>query len=121
MKLASGGEGNGFELWRRLFVDYEGDDGLIQDDGRTRLQSFAPISSTSEIGSRLDDWLDLLRDYGDDIGCATRRTMLLKPLPAATRTEILKNGDLQTVEQISAWLRRTTSWERTENILKKKH
>ena len=40
--LAHGVEGNGFELWRRLFCDNEGGDRVVQLDGRTELQNFTP-------------------------------------------------------------------------------
>ena len=33
-------EGNGLELWRKLFAEFEGSDKLIQIAGRTKLQDY---------------------------------------------------------------------------------
>ena len=43
-KWVGGEEGNGFELWRRIFIEYEGGDDVVQNDGRTRLQAFSSYS-----------------------------------------------------------------------------
>ena len=35
--LAGNTEGNGFQLWRQLYLDWEGGDVIVQDAGRTEL------------------------------------------------------------------------------------
>ena len=119
--LAHGNEGNGFELWRKLFTDYEGGDEVIQNDGRTRLQTFPVISNKRELIDRCDDWQEMCSMYGRDIGHASRRTMLLRILPDDIRADVLKQPGLPTTEDIIAWLRRTTAWDRSEMLLKHRH
>ena len=103
VQLANGVEGNGFELWRALFVEYEGSDEYIALDGRTKLQNFPPITSTKGITHTLNDWSHMMMKYGSDIGQVTRRTMLLKILPDQLRTDVLKNG-FQTTDPIMQML-----------------
>ena len=57
MKIAPNIEGNGLELWRKLFTEYQGSDVLLQVVGRTKLQDFqharASSSSTTTLTSGL--------------------------------------------------------------------
>lgn len=69
--LASDIEGNGFELWRNLFCQYEGGDEYIQLDGRTSLQHFPAMSSTAGITEKLKDWRHQMMKFGADIGPVT--------------------------------------------------
>ena len=116
--LAHGWEGNGFELWRRFFHDYEGGDELVQNDGRTRLQTFPPITKGPDLVERLDDWQQMMNRFGNDIGHATQRTMLLKILPPDMRQDVNKQRDLMTTEDIISYLRRQTAWDRSESIIR---
>ena len=86
-KWVNGEEGNGFELWRRLFVEYEGGDEVVQNDGRTRLQSF-PSIARSELGPKLDDWEELFREYGDDIGDRSKSPCSSKYFPRTFVTKV---------------------------------
>ena len=52
--LANGvDDGNGFELWRALFVQYEGGNEFVKLDGRTQLQNFPDITSMTGITEKL--------------------------------------------------------------------
>ena len=62
--MANGVEGNGFELWRRYFFEFEGSDEYIQLDGRTKLQTFDPITDTHGLIDKLDDWQHQMLKYG---------------------------------------------------------
>ena len=101
LQLAHGVEGNGFELWRALFVEYEGSDEYIALDGRTKLKNFPAITTTNGITQVLNDWSHAMLKYGGDIGPVARRTMLLKILPESLRTDVLKNGFQPTDEIIA--------------------
>ena len=119
--LAHGVEGNGFELWRRLYVDYEGGDEVVQNDGRTKLQNFPQISSMATMSAKLDDWQALMLKYGGDVGPTFRRTMLLKILPESTREDVLKNQDLTGTDSIIKWIRKQLVWQRSVDIVKRTH
>ena len=51
-------EGNGLELWRRVFSEYEGCDDLVKMAGRLKLLEFPQIKSDKHINHQLDEWLD---------------------------------------------------------------
>ena len=119
IQLANGVDGNGFELWRALFVQYEGGDEFIKLDGRTQLQNFAPITSTNGISEKLREWQHQMSKYGGDIGHVTRRTMLLKILPPQLREDVLKYG-MQDCDRIVAYITQTQTWSRSEELMKKR-
>lgn len=117
LQLANNVEGNGFELWRALFTEYEGSDEYIALDGRTQLQNFPKIQSTTGITQHLNDWSSAMLKYGKDIGPVTRMTMFLKILPESLRTDVLKNG-YQNAEAAIAWIKKTNVWTDREHRLK---
>ena len=120
IQMANGVEGNGFELWRRYFFEYEGNDEYIQLEGRTKLQTYAPIHDTSGLLDKLDDWQHQLLKYGGDIGPLTRYTMLLKILPNSVRQDVIKNC-AKDVDHIIAYIRNTSVWDRAEELRRKRN
>ena len=100
--MANGVEGNGFELWRRYFFEFEGSDEYIHLDGRTKLQTFAPITDTHGLIDKLDDWQHQMLKYAGDIGTLTRYTIFLKMLPPAVRQDVIKNDVLKDVDSTIA-------------------
>ena len=76
--MAGDVEGNGFELWRQLFAQFEGGDEVMKLDGRTNLQNFPIITSKAGITDTFRDWRSQMLKYGTDIGKATKRTMFLR-------------------------------------------
>lgn len=119
VQLANGVDGNGFELWRALFVQFEGGDEFVKLGGRTDLQNFPPITSMNGITDKLRDWQHQMSKYGSDIGHITRKTMLLKVLPDHLRQDLLKYG-MNDCDKIIAWITQTQTWSRTEEMMKKR-
>ena len=119
VQLANGVDGNGFELWRALFAQYEGGDEFVKLDGRTQLQNFPEITSTNNITEKLKDWQHQMARYGTDIGPLTRKTMLLKILPENLRIDVLKYG-MHDPDAIIGWIAQTQTWTRTAETLKKR-
>ena len=115
-KLAHDTEGNGLELWRRLFTQYEGCDERVALAGRTRLHSFPRIKDIKSLDSHLDDWLDLLTKWGDDIGPDTTMTLFMRILPDVLRTEVHRRPELKNTElmKLVDWARHQAVWERSE-------
>ena len=60
-------EGNGLELWRRLFTEYQGSDELIKLAGKTKLLDFGKCRSVKHLNHHLDEWLELVYKHGDDM------------------------------------------------------
>ena len=121
IRMAYGNEGNGFELWRRFFTDFQGSDEVVQNDGRTQLQTFPTLTNSSHMMDRLDEWQELMSMYGQDIGHHTRLTMLYKILPVETRRDIIKMKNvehLHTTEATIAWLRMNSAWDKSDSLLK---
>ena len=119
VQLAFGTEGNGVELWRRLFCDFEGGDEVVQLHGRSLLQNFKPAESNHGLAAKLDDWQQMMTKYGGDIGPMTRQTMLLKILPESLRTEVIRRGDLHHPEPTILWIRKQLNWSHAENLVKR--
>ena len=91
-------EGNGFELWRKLFSEYEGSDELINMAGRTKLQDFPQIKHMRNLHASLDEWIDLFYRYGQEIGPNMAQTMFLRILPDELRTDIHRRPELKQLE-----------------------
>ena len=79
-----GGEfGNGFELWRRLYLEFQGGDDAVQFGGMRRLQEFPKCENTAKLSEHLDDWLEVLSTYGTELESCPRllRNMVLGMIP----------------------------------------
>ena len=48
-------EGNGLELWRRLFTQYQGSDELIKMAGRARLLDYPQVKPMGKLNDHIDD------------------------------------------------------------------
>ena len=48
-------EGNGLELWRRIYSEYAGSDKLIQIAGRTKLQDYGQCKNMKHLSHHVDD------------------------------------------------------------------
>ena len=119
IQLAGSMDGNGFELWRSLYNEYEGGDEFVKLGGRTDLQNFKKITSTVGISQKLADWQHAMLLHGSDIGIVTQRTMLLKILPEALRNDVLKQK-IYDPDAIIAWIKESQTWNRSEEIMKKR-
>ena len=87
--------GNGFEMWRRLYIDYQGGSTAVELCGVRRLQEFPKCQSIGKLSEHLDDWLDVLTTYGTELEHCPRllRNMVLSIIPKSLEDEILDEGD----------------------------
>ena len=68
----AGGEfGNGFEFWRRMFIEYQGGSEAVEFGGIRRLQEFPKCTNLSKLTEHLDDWQDVLTTYGHELEQST--------------------------------------------------
>ena len=111
VQLAGGSLGNGFEMWRQLYLDYQGGSDAVQFGGVRRLQEFPKCTSMSKLSEHLDDWTDVLHTYGEELAHCPKllKNMLLGVLPKALEDEVLEKSykpEFQTYESIIAWAKR---------------
>ena len=108
----SGGElENGFEMWRRLFIDFQGGSTAVEFGGARRLQEFPKCTSLPKLSEHLDDWTDVLATCGSELGHCPRllRNMVLSNIPKNLEDEFLDEGDdpkFRTYTDIIQWCRR---------------
>ena len=117
-KLGVNIEGNGFELWRRLFYDHEGSSELIALAGRTKLLSFPRCRDKRKLGQHFDDWVDMFQTYGADIGPEVGMTLFLGILPEDMRDRIHQDMNLRnmTLIQLMEWARMQMQWTHQEML-----
>ena len=119
MKIAGGTnlEGNGLELWRKLYAEYAGNDKLLQVAGRTRLQDFPACRNMRQMNHHIDDWLHLFYEYGDGVGPEHAKTMFMRTLPDTLRTEVYRRPEVERMDLIELieWVRNQTVYGRSED------
>ena len=111
VQLAGGSMGNGFEMWRLLFLDYQGGSDAVQFGGIRRLQEFPKCTSMSKLSEHLDDWVDVLATYGEELSHCPRllKNMVMGVLPKQLGDEVLEKSykpELRTYDSIIAWAKR---------------
>ena len=91
-QLAGGEFGNGFEMWRRLYIEYHGGMSAVEYGGVRRLQEFPRCTQMSKLSEHLDDWVDVLTTYGSELEHCPKllRNMILGVIPTELETEILE-------------------------------
>ena len=110
VQLAGHEFGNGFELWRRLRIKYEGKSDICDVAGVDLLHTFPKCKSTkpADMEEHLDDWEEMVDLYGQQLQMhapMSLRVMLLRTLPKEVEDEILDRPLLRTMEQIIEYLR----------------
>ena len=103
--------GNGFEMWRLLFLDYQGGSDAVQFGGIRRLQEFPKCTSMSKLSEHLDDWVDVLATYGEELSHCPRllKNMVMGVLPKQLEDEVLEKSykpEFRTYDSIIAWAKR---------------
>lgn len=121
VQLAGGEMGNGFEMWRRLYIDYQGGSTAVEFGGVRLLQEFPKCQSIGKLGEHLDDWLDVLTTYGTEWEHCPRllRNMALSIIPKSLEDEILDEGDdpkLRSYADIIRWCKRKVATLRTKEL-----
>ena len=55
--IAGGEDGNGFELWRQLFLQYEGGSTLVHLQGVRSFHAFPACKKIENLNARIGQWL----------------------------------------------------------------
>ena len=120
-QIAGGEFGNGFELWRRLYMENQGGDDAITFGGLRRLQEFPRCEQLAKLSEHLDDWLDVLSTYGHELEHCPKllRHMVLSIIPKSLESEILDKAHLPEFNSYSSiiqFCRRRTNQSRTKEL-----
>ena len=97
-------EGNGMELWRKLFRQYEGSDDLVKMAGKSKFMDLPQCRSMKDLDHHLDEWLHLMYQYGDDMGPSVLQTLLLRIIPSNLRAEIHRRPELKNLDLLKLGL-----------------
>ena len=116
MHTVAGCDGNGFELWRALFRDYEGGNAITQSNEINTLVTFPACHERNRLQNVVNDWLDLVRRVGSGFSDETLRVMLINILPADLKSDVLKTTSLDTADKILEWLESQLTYLRSEQI-----
>ena len=109
LQLAGREFGNGFELFRKLRLKYEGTGTIMDVAGADCLHQFPRCRSEKELEEHLDAWEERLDKYGGQLieyAPGHVRVMLIKTLPNDIENELLDHPELGSCEQVLDYLRR---------------
>ena len=72
--------GNGFIMWRRLYVDNKGSSDIVDYAGIEVLREYPQCHSIKEVSSHMDNWKEMLGTYGSELQHCPRllKSQLLK-------------------------------------------
>ena len=119
-QLAGGEFGNGFEMWRRLYIEYQGGSEAVEFGGVRRLQEFPRCTQVNKLSEHLDDWLDVLTTYGSELEHCPRmlRNMVMGVIPVEFENEIVEKSmepgrtDFRTYHGIIKWCKTKVDYKR---------
>ena len=110
VQLAGGRDqaGNGFEVWRQLYLQYAGGSSAVRHGGQARLKDWPKCTNIMNLEAHLDGWKACLDEYGHEMFAAPGmlRTMLLETLPDEFENDVLDRPELIDHEQILAFAKR---------------
>lgn len=105
-----GEDGNGFELYRNLFQEFEGGSTLVRMGGRKLLNSFGRPARGEDVQKHYEEWQVLLNKFGADLianpeECYYRA---LEVVPTEFEEEIIMKPEIQTMQDIYRFVTRKT-------------
>ena len=101
-QLCGGERGNGLEMWRWLYAEFQGGSEAVRLGGSRRLQEWPRCNKLDQLNSHLDDWVECLQTHGTELLQAPGmlRTMLLGIVPAEYEDELLTNPQIKSWQSI---------------------
>ena len=101
--LCGGSEVNGFELWRKLQIQYGGGGKVVEVSGHRNFLTFPRCSSEAGLVAHLDSWEKALAEHGQHLreNAETLRILVLGILPPVIESKltpkVLKYPDYQSI------------------------
>ena len=113
-QLSGGEKGNGFEMWRLLYAEFQGGSSAVQLGGIRRLQEWPRCNKLENLSAHLDDWVDCLQSHCTELIHApgVLRTMLLGVIPTEYEDELLTKPFVKTWQEIVQWCKIRTVYKR---------
>ena len=92
-QLCGGTKGNGLEMWRWLFTEFQGGSDAVMLGGSRQLQDWPRCQKLDQLSQHLDDWCECLQMYGTELLNAPNvlRTVLLGVIFRSLRRSFLPN------------------------------
>ena len=88
VQLAGGEENNGIELWRKIFMTYEGGAEQVALGGLRRFHRFPPCPPKDELGHYLGEWSYLRTRFGSNIPDSSLWTMSMSIPPEDVQKDV---------------------------------
>ena len=113
-QLCGGVPGNGLEMWRWLYLEFQGGSEAVMLGGSRRLQDWPRCNKMDQLSQHLDDWTECLQTYGSELLAAPGilRTMLLGIIPTELEDELLSKPHVKTWQEIINWCKIKTVYRR---------
>ena len=101
-------EGNGFELWRRYFVEFKGRDREIKSDGKLEFMQLTRHGRTAGLSEHLDRWETLRTKYCVNMPDDETFTLLLNTIPEELKLQAMVDTTLVSTSLLMDWIRLRT-------------
>ena len=111
-------KGNGFELWRQLFVQFAGGTTAVKHGGQMRLKDFPKCRDIHKLEAHLDAWTNCLEEFGSELYAAPGMltTMAIDLLPEDLENEVIDIPELNTHTKVIAWVKRRLEYKRQKKM-----
>ena len=106
--------GNGFEMWRWLYQEFQGGSEAVMLGGSRRLQDFPRCTKLDQLSAHLDVWTECLNTYCTELLHApgVLRSMLWGVIPSDFEDELLINPHVKSWQDIIQWCKIKTVYKR---------
>ena len=113
-QLSGGMLGNGFEMWRWLYNEFQGGSDAVNLGGARRLQDWPRCNKIENLSQHLDDWVECLETHCTDLLHApgTLRSMILSIIPTDLEDELLSKPNVKSWQEIVSWCKVKTVYRR---------
>ena len=113
-QLSGGEKGNGFEMWRLLYSEFQGGSAAVQLGGNRRLQEWPRCNRLEALSAHLDDWVECLQTHCAELLHApgVLRSMILGVIPTEFEDELLTKPHVKTWQEIVEWCKIKTVYKR---------
>ena len=111
-------KGNGFEIWRQLFVHFAGGTTAVKHGGQMRLKDFPKCRDSHKLKAHLDAWANCLEEFGAEMYAAPGMltTMAIDLLPEDLENEVIDQPELDTHTKVIAWVKRRLEYKRQKKM-----
>ena len=113
-QLCGGEKGNGLEMWRWQYTEFQRGSEAVRLGGSRRLQEWPSCNKLDQLNSHVDDWVECLQTHGTEMlqTPGMLRTMLLGIVPTGYEDKLLTNPQIKTWQEIIEWCRIKTIYKR---------